>query len=72
MEVTDRPPTRFSVVLPSEIRDQIRHQARSLGTHESVVVKLALRAYLAPVRPDPLVECSEQAAGGRTTRHRPD
>lgn len=47
MEVTDRPPARFSVFLPTSIRDGIRHQARKLGTHESVVVKLALLRYLA-------------------------
>jgi hypothetical protein len=68
MEVTDRPPTRFSVVLPSEIRDQIRDRARYLGTHESVVVKLALRRYLA----DSPAECPGPAGYGPPTRRRPD
>lgn len=67
MEVTAHPPTRFSVVLPHEIRDRIRHQARELGTPESVVVKLALRQYLAESR----AESMERAGYAPPTRHKP-
>lgn len=72
MEATVKPPARFSVVLPSEMRDGIRHQARVLRTHESVVVKLALQAYLSPVRPAPLAECSAPGVDARPTRRKPD
>lgn len=68
MEVTDRPPTRFSVVLPTSIRDGIRHQARKLGTHESVVVKLVLHRYLVESRAESL----ELSGCEPPTRRTPD
>lgn len=68
MEVTDHPPTRFSISLPHEIRDRIRHQARELGTHESVVVKLALRQYLVASR----AESPGLSVCERTTRRKRD
>ena len=68
MELIDRPSARFSVVLPNELRDRIRHQARALGTHESVVVKLVLRRYLV----DFPAECPELGGYEPPIHRKPD